>query len=90
MRLSKEKKDKIIEQILSYIYLIFPKYPFTSEIAKEIARDEEFIKKLLLELKEKKLVIPIKKNNKGEIFSRRIKWRLSNNVYDIFHQKQKG
>ncbi|MFH1358905.1 MAG: hypothetical protein ABIH37_03400 [archaeon] len=88
MRLSQEKKDKIIEQVLSYLYQCFPKEPFTAEIAKEIARDEEFIKRLLLELKEKNLVLVIKKNKKGESFSRRLKWRLSPKVYDVYHSKQ--
>ena len=87
MKLSQEKKDKIAEQILSFIFHKFPYFPFTAEIAKEIARDEEFIKKLLFELKEKYLLIPIKKNKKGEIFSRRIRWKLSNKVYEIFHKK---
>jgi len=36
MRLSKNKKDKIAEQILSYLYHSFPKQPFTAEIAREI------------------------------------------------------
>jgi len=88
MRLSKEKKNKITEQILSFLYQSFPNQPFTAEIAREIARDEEFIKKILLELKEKNFVILIKKNKKGELFSRRIKWRLTNQVYDIYHSKQ--
>ena len=88
MKLSQEKKDKIAEQILSFLYNIFPKQPFTAEIAKEIARDEEFIKRLLFELKEKSLVIVIKKNKNGEPFSRRLKWRLTNKVYDIYSSKQ--
>jgi len=88
MRLNQIKKDKIAEQILSYLYYSFPRDPFTAEIAKEIARDEEFIKKLLFELKEKKLVLSIRKNKKGEVFSRRIKWRLTNKVYEIYHSRQ--
>ena len=52
MRLSQEKKNKIIEQILLYLYHSFPNQPFTAEIAREIARDEEFIKRILFELKE--------------------------------------
>ncbi|MAH07212.1 hypothetical protein CMI38_03110 [Candidatus Pacearchaeota archaeon] len=88
MRISQEKKDKITEQILSFLYHSFPNYPFTATIAREIARDEEFIKKLLFELKDKGLVIPIKKNQKGDIFSRRIKWKLVNKVYEVYHQKQ--
>ena len=88
MKLSKVKRDKIAEQILLFLYHSFPKEPFTAEIAREIARDEEFIKKILLELKEKNLVISIKKNKIGEPFSRRLKWRLSNQVYDIHRSKQ--
>ena len=88
MKLSKVKRDKIAEQILLFLYHSFPKEPFTAEIAREIARDEEFIKKILLELKEKNLVISIKKNKIGEPFSRRLKWRLSNQVYDIYRSKQ--
>ena len=89
MKISTTKKDKIAEQILLYLYQIFPQYPFTAEIAQEIARDEEFVKKILLELKEKNIVIDIKKNQKGEVFSRRIKWKLTNKVYELFHLKNK-
>lgn len=88
MRISKEKKDKIIEQILHYLYQVFPKHPFASEIAREIARDEEFIKKLLFESQEKNLVLSIKKNEKGQLFSRRLRWQLTNKIYDIYHFKQ--
>lgn len=88
MRISKEKRDKISEQILSYLFHIFPKQPFTSQIAKETARDEEFVKSLLIELKNKGLVISIKKNSKGMLFSRRIRWRLSNKAYEAYRQHQ--
>jgi len=88
MRLSKTKKDRITEQILLFLYHSFPKEPFTAEIAREIARDEEFIKKLLFELNEKNLVIPIRKNNKGESFSRRLRWRLSSKVYEVYKSRQ--
>ena len=87
MRLSQEKKDKITEQILSFLYHIFPKQPFTAEIAREIARDEEFIKRMLFELKEKSLVASSNKNKKGIIFTRRLRWRLTQRVYDVYHQK---
>ena len=88
MRLSQEKKDKIAEQILSYLYHEFPNQPFTAEIAREIARDEEFIKRILFDLKEKGLVVPIRKNAKGDIFIRRLKWRLSQKVYDVYKSKE--
>ncbi|VVB78675.1 Uncharacterised protein [uncultured archaeon] len=88
MRLSKDKRDKIAEQILLFLYHSFPKEPFTAEIAREIVRDEEFIKKILLELKDKNLIISVRKNKNGEPFSRRLKWRLSSQVYDIYKSKQ--
>lgn len=88
MRLSQIKKDKIAEQILSFLYHSFPNQPFTAEIAREIIRDEEFIKRLLFQLKDKGLIIPIRKNSKGVLFSRRLRWRLSNKVYDVYHQSQ--
>jgi len=88
MRLGKDKKDKIAEQILYFLYNSFPKIPFTSEIAREIARDEEFVKRMLFELKEKDFVVAIRKNKKGELFSRRLKWRLTNKVYDAYKSRQ--
>lgn len=89
MRLSKNKKDRIAEQILSYLYHSFPKQPFTAEIAREIARDEEFIKRILFELKEKGLIISIRKNAKGQSFTRRSKWSLAKKVYDVYSEKTK-
>ena len=86
MRLSQEKRDKISEQVLAFLYHEFPNPRFTAEIAREIARDEEFIKDLLLGLKDKGLVVAIKKNPKGVFYSRRIRWRLSNKAYDAYKQ----
>ena len=88
MRLSKDKKDRISEQILSFLFHSFPSEPFTAEIAREVVRDEEFIKRILFELKDQNLVLAIRKNNKGDLFSRRLKWRLSNKVYDVYRSKQ--
>ena len=69
MRISDQKKEKIVQQILHFLYQSFPKNPFTAEIAREIARDEEFVKKLLLELKKfmnglKEKPIDLTDNNK--------------------------
>jgi len=88
MKISKIKRDKICEQILALLYSKSPNSLFTSQIAKEIARDEEFVKKLLFELKQKKLVIPIRKNPKGIYYSKRIRWRMSNKAYEIYASNQ--
>ena len=87
MKISQEKLNTIKEQILSQLYHNFPTQLFTSQVASSIARDEEFIKKLLLELKSKGLIISIKKNTKGIDFTRRIKWQLSTNAYNAYHAK---
>ena len=86
MKLSQEKRDKISEHILSHLYHNFPKPLFTAEIAREIARDEEFVKALMLELKNKNLVVSIKKNPKGVFYTRRIRWRLSNQAHNAYKE----
>ena len=87
MRLSKEKRDKISEQILSLLFHSFPKPLFTAEIAKEIARDEEFVKNILFELKDKNLLVIIKKNQDGKLFVRRLRWQLSPQAYQAYSTK---
>ncbi len=88
MKISDPKKEKISEQILAFLYSINPKPFFTSHIAREIARDEEFIKKLLLELKNKGLVIEIKKNPSGMVYRKRSRWRLSPKTYEAYRKNQ--
>ena len=88
MYISKEKKERISEQILAYLYLTNPKPIFTFHIAKEIARDEEFIKKLLKELKKKEFVTEITKNPQGKEYIKRSRWKLSEKAYLIYKQKQ--
>ena len=88
MKISKEKRDKISEQILAELYSEFPNSLFTAQVARNLARDEEFIKKLLKELWQKNLVVAIKKNSKGVTFSKRIKWRISNKAYSAYKLHQ--
>lgn len=88
MKISKEKADKISEQILAFLYSISPKPIFTSHIAKEIARDEEFVKKILLDLKKKTFVEEVRKNQEGEDYTRRSRWVLSNKTYTAYRQNQ--
>lgn len=84
MKISKEKCKKILEHILTFLYSNTPRLFFTSLIAKEIARDEEFVKKLLLELKDKNLVIEIKRNPKGKPYKKRSRWKLSDAAYNAY------
>jgi|TARA_B100000315_G_scaffold143302_1_gene132280 predicted transcriptional regulator with HTH domain len=81
MKISKEKKEKISEQILAVLYSLNPQAIFTSHIAKEVARDEEFTKKILTDLKSKNLVKEIKKNSKGKEYLKRSRWNLTEEAY---------
>lgn len=87
-KLSISKKEKISEQILHYLFTISPESAFTSIIAEELARDEEFIKALLIDLKSKSLVIEINKNSSGILYSRRQRWRLSNQAFQAYKAHQ--
>ena len=87
-RISQAKKDKISEQIIHHLFSTSPEAVFTSHISKEIARDEEFIKSLLLNLKQKGLVTEIKKSQKGLEYSKRQRWRLSNQAYEAYKKHQ--
>lgn len=88
MYISKEKKEKISEQILAHLFLTNPKPLFTAHIAKEIARDEEFIKQLLKDLKKKGFVVEINKNPSGKDYLKRSRWKLSEKAYLFYKQKQ--
>ena len=90
MKISQEKKKKISEQILAYLYERFPEQQFTSQIAQELARDEEFIKRMLVNLQERGFVTAIKKNSRGIVFLRRIKWQLSTKAYNAYHEKARN
>jgi predicted transcriptional regulator len=84
MRISKEKQDRIKENILGLLFQNSPKALFTADIARELARDEEFIKKLLFQLKQQGFVADVQKNSKGKLYQRRIRWMLSPKVYAVY------
>ncbi len=82
--ISKAKRSKISEQILSHLYNNSPEALFTSVIANEIIRDEEFTKSLLQELETHKLVIRVTKSQTGKDYQRWERWRLSNAAFDAY------
>jgi predicted transcriptional regulator len=88
MKVSEAKKERISEQILALLYSQSPQALFTSEIAQELARDEEFIRTLLLTLKSKKLTVQINKNPKGVPYIRRARWRMSDEAYKFYKSQQ--
>lgn len=84
MRISDQKRDKIKEQIISILFKHSPKTLFTSDISHEIARDEEFTKKVLQEMKEQGFVNLIKMNFNGKLYIRRMRWRLNSQTYEAY------
>jgi hypothetical protein len=87
-KISNEKIQKISEQIIFHLFSVFPKQIFTYQVAQEIARDEEFTKKLLLDLEKKGLVIKISKNPQGLKYEKRLRWRISNKAHTIYSKHQ--
>lgn len=67
------KRKKIKEQILQ---VLETKTLWTNQVAAEIGRDEEFTKKILLELKEEKKVAEIDENAQGKKLKQRRKWKI--------------
>jgi prolyl-tRNA editing enzyme YbaK/EbsC (Cys-tRNA(Pro) deacylase) len=82
--ISKQKREKISEQILAHLFDTSPGPKFTSQIAQEIARDEEFTKSLLLDLEKNKLIVKITKNSSGTKYLRRQRWRLSHTAFSAY------
>lgn len=82
--ISKKKRSKISEQILAYLYSISPEAVFTSKIAEEIVRDEEFTKSLLEELEKSKLTVRINKNSQGQDYTKWQRWRLSSAAFEAY------
>jgi hypothetical protein len=86
--ISQKKQEKIQEQILHHLFQVSPQPQFTSKIAESIARDEEFTKILLLDLKSKSLIAEINKNSKGNPYLRRKRWILSQQVFNAYSKRQ--
>ena len=86
--ISNAKKERISEHILHHLFSTAPSPQFTSTISENIARDEEFTKSLLEDLKTKKLVILVKKNAEGIDYKRRKRWLLSDQAYEAYKKHQ--
>ena len=82
--ISEKKKEKLKEEILSLLFSSSPNALYTSRVAEEIIRDEEFTLALLEDLYKKNLVKKIDKNNKGKIFLKRKTWTLNPTIYDTY------
>ncbi|MBS3172573.1 hypothetical protein J4438_03265 [Candidatus Woesearchaeota archaeon] len=85
-KIGEKKIKKIKEEVLALLY-DSPMNPlFTSKIADEIIRDEEFTLKILKELYTDGLINEIKTNQTGREFLARRKWTLKPTVYAQYKQ----
>ena len=83
-RISGAKEEKIKESLLQLLFQNSPKAMFTATLSQELARDEEFIKTIMLKMEQDGLVLPVKRNPHGKLYSRRIRWLLSQKVYEVY------
>lgn len=85
-KISQKKIEKIKEEALSVLFEAGMRGMYTKQISDEIARNDEFILKLLLEMEKQKIVKPIKKTKKGTEFIRRKQWMLTDKAYEAYKQ----
>ena len=83
-QISQKKIEKIKEDIIATLFESGIIGLFTKQISDEIARNDEFILRLLKELETQKIVKQIKKTNKGTEFIRRKQWTMTNNAYNAY------
>jgi len=85
-KISQKKIEKIKEDILSTLFEAGMRGMFTKQISEEIARNDEFILKLLIDMEKQKLVKQMIKTKKGTEFIRRKQWTLTNKAYEAYKQ----
>lgn len=84
-KLSQDKINKIKEEIISLLYNNSLKPMFTNEVANHLIRDEEFTKRILLELKKESIVKEVIKSQKGTTYRRWRRWALSKKTYEAYN-----
>lgn len=75
-RISRERFHKIAEQVLGVLYDSFPVPLSTRKVAEDVARDNEFTLKVLLFLKEQKLVSTVDQGKMGPL-ERTVRWKIT-------------
>ncbi|MDD5253721.1 MAG: hypothetical protein PHG05_01275 [Candidatus Nanoarchaeia archaeon] len=80
-QISKEKIERIKQDILYLLYDLNLKPMYTKDLANEIIRDDEFVLRLLLDMEKRGLVRQVNKNH-----IRRKQWIMTNEAYDQFRK----
>ncbi|MBU2638514.1 MAG: hypothetical protein KJ955_06065 [Nanoarchaeota archaeon] len=61
---------------------------YASQVASNMGRDKEFIKRMLLELEEAGILTRFDRSKKGRAYKERCRWRLRPEVEKAFRQMQ--
>ena len=83
-QISKKKVDKIKEDVLSVLFESGLRGLFTKQISDEIARNDEFVLKLLQDLEKQNVIKQIKNTKKGTQFIRRKQWTMTDKAYETY------
>lgn len=86
VKLSQNTINLLKDDIVNILYENSLKPLFTNEVAFIMRRDNEFTKKLLMELKNLGIVEEIKFNTRKRNYLLRKKWRISNNVLKKYEE----
>lgn len=89
VKLSQKTTKLLKDDIISILYESPLTARFTNEIALELRRDNEFTKKLLLDLKKDGFVEESKKNSKGYQYLARTKWRIPPKILKAYESNRK-
>lgn len=83
-KISQKKIEKIKEDILSALFEAGMRGMFTKQISDEIARNDEFVLRLLKNLEKQNVVKQIKRTKKGAEFIRRKQWVFTDKAYETY------
>ncbi len=84
VKLAKRTVDLLKDDVVNILYENALKPLFTNEIAMLLRRDNEFTKRLLLDLKGMGLVEEVKLNKRKKQYIRRIRWKIEKEVLKKF------
>jgi len=82
-KISQGKTEKIKEEILLKLYENYPAFLYTYQVSDLMLRDDEFVLKLLNQLKEINLVTCLEESNGKKI---KKKWGLTPEVYSKYKE----
>jgi len=82
-KIGKEKEGRIKEEILRFLYDEYPSFHYTSGIAYEMLRDNEFVLRLMKEMLKDGIVSSF--DDKGGRGARK-KWKLREEVFSKYKE----